>query len=373
MVEIADAIVVEVDGLTWTRDGYLQGQGKIARAGNVQEYRGWELGLEDDQAQQTFGVYRDPEMVFDKDALRSLAGRPVTREHPPGGVNADTWRDLAVGSIGGTVARDGEYVVAPMVIMDAAAAKEVMDGARGLSAGYTCNLEAKDGVAEDGTPYQFRQVGPLRFNHVAYLPNSNPRAGNTRIGDHQGKKPASQEANMAEFRTVVLGKRAVKVADEDIANVEAFKEEVEEKIEAIEETVESKDEEIARLKAEIERLTAELDAAKDEIPSDEELEAKIEELVEEKIDTVEKAESIDSTANLKGLSPKAIRRAVVVAKLGDSMKTKSQEYIDARFDGLADQAHKAGGNKLAKALATRQNDSQPGAVYIPQNKRYQRA
>ncbi|MDG4870592.1 DUF2213 domain-containing protein, partial [Guyparkeria sp. 1SP6A2] len=54
---------------------------------------------------------------------------------------------------------------------------------RALSAGYTVDIERADGVAPDGTPYQYKQSGELRFNHVAYLPGNNPRAGNTRIGD----------------------------------------------------------------------------------------------------------------------------------------------------------------------------------------------
>lgn len=379
MVEIHDSLPIQTDGLRWTKDGYLVGTAKIARAGNVQMYRGHEIGLVSDEL---FGVYRDPSMVFAEDALRSLAHRPVTREHPPGGVNADSWRDLAVGSVGGTIMRDGEYVTAPMVIYDATAAKEVMEGARGLSAGYTCDIEQHDGVAPDGTPYQFRQTGELRFNHVAYLPDSQPRAGTTRIGDSKGRKPVSKEAKMADFRTIVLGKRAVKVADEDVANVEAFKEEVEEQVEAIEEKVDEKDEEIARLKAEIERLQAELDAAKEDVPTEEELEAKIEELVEEKLDTVEKAESIDSSIDLRGLSPKAIRRKVVEAKIGDSVKGKSQDYIDARFDGLAERSKGNGTRRLANSLADHRPAAQVGTKQAyedalarakPQNKRYQRA
>ena len=381
IMTIHDAMPIEADGLRWTHDGYLVGNAKVARAANVQTYLGYEIGLTGDSASKTFGVYRDPAMVFDDEAMRSLAHRPVTREHPPGGVNADSWRELAVGSVGGKIVRDGEYVTAPMVIYDATAAKEVMDGARGLSAGYTCEIVADEGVAEDGTPYQFRQSKPLRFNHVAYLPDSEPRAGSTRIGDTKGRKPAKKEAAMADFRTIVLGKRAVKVADEDVANVEAFKEEVEEQVEAIEEKVDEKDEEIARLKAEIERLQAELDAAKEDVPTEEELEEMIEELVEEKIDTVEKADAIDSAVSIKGLGPKAIRRAVVVAKLGDSYKDRSQDYIDARFDGLAERARGDGSRRLADSLGgTRRAQSGTRQAYLdaveksrPQNKRYQRA
>ncbi|MDZ7906169.1 MAG: DUF2213 domain-containing protein [Cypionkella sp.] len=83
-------------------------------------------------------------------------------------VGAENWRDLAVGVMGGKVVRDGEHVVASMAIMDAKAADEVEGGARSLSAGYTSQITSDSGVSPDGTPYQYKQGGPLRFNHVAY-------------------------------------------------------------------------------------------------------------------------------------------------------------------------------------------------------------
>src|SRR5690606_28908750 len=194
-MQINDFVPIDASGLKFTKDGYLVGDAKIARAGNVQDYLGKEIGLTGDDANKVFGVYRDPEAVFDQDSMLSLAGRPVTRDHPAGGVNATNWKDLAKGQVGGVIRRDGDHVVAPMAIMDAVAAKEVHNGARSLSAGYTAEIIADAGVSPEGVPYQFKQSGPIRFNHVAYLPDNNPRAGNTRIGDatQTGVKPTQQE------------------------------------------------------------------------------------------------------------------------------------------------------------------------------------
>lgn len=182
-MQIKDSLALDASGLSRSSDGYLVGTARVSRAGNVQQYLGREIGLTGDDANKVFGVYRDPDVVFDEDSMASLAGRPVTRNHPPEGVTADTWKELSVGSMGGRVVRDGEHVVASMAIMDSAAAAEVERGARSLSAGYSVNIVKDSGTAQDGTPYQFRQAGPLRFNHVAYLPDNNPRAGDTRIGD----------------------------------------------------------------------------------------------------------------------------------------------------------------------------------------------
>ena len=182
-MQITDTLTLDASGLSFTRDGFLVGEAKVSRAGNVQQYLGSELGLTGDQASKMFGVYRDPDVVFDSASMMSLAGRPVTRGHPTVPVTADNWRELAKGQVGGVIRRDGEHVVAPMAIMDAQAAQEVGKGARSLSAGYTVDVIPSVGTAADGTPYQFKQAGQLRFNHVAYLPDNNPRAGNTRLGD----------------------------------------------------------------------------------------------------------------------------------------------------------------------------------------------
>src|SRR5690606_12826085 len=151
-MKISDSLTLDASGLTLTRDGYLVGEAKVSRAGNVQQYMGYELGLTGDESHKFFGVYRDPDVVFDEKSMMSLAGRPVTRGHPDVPVTSENWKDLAKGQVGGVIRRDGEHVVAPMAIMDADAAKEVLAGARSLSAGYTVEVVKDEGVAADGTP-----------------------------------------------------------------------------------------------------------------------------------------------------------------------------------------------------------------------------
>ena len=66
---IRDSLTLDASGLKMTKDGYLIGDAKISRAGNVQQYYGAELGLTGDDAGKVFGVYRDPDTVFDEDSL----------------------------------------------------------------------------------------------------------------------------------------------------------------------------------------------------------------------------------------------------------------------------------------------------------------
>lgn len=331
---IHDHLVIDSTGLSRTKDGYLVGDGRIARAGNVQTYYGYEIGLTGDDANKPFGVYRDPDMVFDRDAMLSLAGRPITRGHPESGVTADNWAELAKGQVGGVIRKDGEHVVAPMAIMDASAAAEVEAGAVSLSAGYSCQIVRDEGVAPDGTPYQFKQAGPLRFNHVAYLPDNNPRAGNTRMGDKTGDAPITQtdkqEKPMSTVN-VVLGDKAVAVAVADAPAVEAFKADAAKKLAdaqaAHDAAIAAKDAELAAKDAEIDDLKAKvLDGAA------------LDAAVAARGDLIATAKAIAPDIKTDGIADADIRKAVVLAKRGDAVKDKSQAYFDAAFDILAEDA-----------------------------------
>lgn len=341
-MQIRDSLTVDAAGLTLTRDGYLVGEAKVARAGNVQHYLGWELGLTGDEANKVFGVYRDPDVVFDEKSMMSLAGRPITRGHPSVAVDAKNWRDLAKGQVGGVIKRDGEHVVAPMAIMDHEAAKEVADGARSLSAGYTVSVVKDEGTAPDGTPYQYRQAGDLRFNHVAYLPDNNPRAGNTRIGDadhsrwgycpNQTQTADERTSPMADaLRKMLVDGLQVETTDAGAAAIEKLlgdKQALTSKLSDAEAAhtaaLTAKDEEIGALKADLKKVQ---DAAMK--PED------VDRLVADRSALVEVVKAIDSKIEIKG-SDADLRRAAVKAKLGDEMvKDASDAEVSGMFKAIA--------------------------------------
>lgn len=367
-MEIRDSLTLDATGLSRSADGYLVATAKIARAGNVQAYTGAELGLTGDDAGKTFGVYRDPEAVFDEASMASLAGRPVTRDHPADGVNAATWKDLAVGSVGGKVLRDGEHVVASLAIMDATAAAEIEAGARGLSAGYKTNIIADSGVAPDGTPYQYRQAGPIRFNHVAYLPNNNPRAGNTRIGDSAGKwgaspKPESskKEDKMSDaLKTVVLGDKAAQVAAVDAPIIEQWKADaakaMADKDAKYKGDLDEKDEEIGNLKAD-------LKAAKDALPEAGDLDK----MVADRAALVTTVKAIDAKIEPTGLTDAELRRKAVASRYGeDAVKDASDAEVKGMFTAAAKDT--AGKRDTfadhARSTPITSNDADPWAAFI---------
>ena len=326
-MQITDSINLDASGLKLTKDGYLVGDAKVSRAGNVQEYYGSELGLTGEDATKRFGVYRDPDVVFDQESMMSLAGRPVTRNHPPEQVTADNWKELTVGQVGGVIKRDGEHVVAPMAIMDAEAVQEVLSGARSLSAGYTVEIVAADGVAEDGTPYQFKQAGKLRFNHVAYLPNNNPRAGNTRIGDSDSQ-PSKGGLIMPETKQtlVVLGDSAISVSDAEAVKLEQFKATVNQQLADAQALADAKDEEIGKLKAELVKAQ---DAAKIDVDA----------LVAARTELVAQVKAIDSAIETAGKTDADLRKEAVAKKLGDAaIADASDAEIKGMFKVLAKDA-----------------------------------
>ncbi len=366
-MKITDSLTLDASGLTLTRDGYLVGDARVSRAGNVQQYIGSELGLTGDDAGKMFGVYRDPDVVFDEASMLSLAGRPVTRGHPKDLVTAENWKDLAKGQIGGVIRRDGEHVVAPMAIMDHAAVKEVEGGARALSAGYTVDVVAGDGTAPDGTPYQFRQAGALRFNHVAYLPDNNPRAGNTRIGDGAISWGASsvipeKEMTMADAiqtKTVIVDGLSVITTDQGAQAIDKLQKQLADantatakaaadataKLDDLSKThtaaLADKDKTLAAKDAELAKKDAEIDALKAKVVDA----AALDKLVSARAELVATAKAITKDVKTDGLSDAAIRKAVVTSVLGDAaVKDKPDAYVDARFEILAeDAAKKAGG------------------------------
>src|SRR5206468_6069513 len=126
-------------------------------------------------------VYRPPEEVFSKSAMKSMAHRPISLDHPFTKIDAGNWKELSVGHSGGDVARDGEFVRVPLVLMDAHAISAAQSGKSQLSVGYGAKLKWEAGQTPDGQLYDAMQQ-EIRANHIALV--SVARGGDKlRIGD----------------------------------------------------------------------------------------------------------------------------------------------------------------------------------------------
>ncbi|WMT90145.1 DUF2213 domain-containing protein [Pelagibacterium sp. H642] len=333
---------ITLDGIRRTGDGYLVADARVARTG-IQLYAGYEVdpnnehGLRD---KATVRVYRPEEEVFHKDALHSYAHRPVTLDHPNEAVTADNWKQYAIGQTGGDVARDGEFVRVPLVLMDKDAISAVENGKRELSMGYATQLRFEDGVTPDGEPYDVVQTA-LRMNHLAVVTAA--RGGShLKIGDKDTKGTRSMTDKL---RTVLVDGLSVETTDQGAQAIEKLqkdKDSLQSKLTDAEkahaDAIKAKDADIAKKDAEIDDLKCKvLDGAA--------LDAK----VAARADLITKAKAIAPDIQTDGKSDAEIRKAAVVAKLGDaSIADKSEAYIDARFDILAEDAND--GDHLRDAL-----------------------
>ena len=136
----------------------------VARTGS-QRYLAREMQLDGDP-ERLIDVNRHPEDVFEPATLASLEGKPVTDGHPAEGVTAENYSSYTKGHIQ-NVRRDGDFIVADLLIYDASLASDIENGVkREVSCGYTCNY------VPDGAGYKQSKI---RCNHLAVVPRG--RAG----------------------------------------------------------------------------------------------------------------------------------------------------------------------------------------------------
>lgn len=319
-----------ITGVKRTKDGYLSGRVRAARTG-IQLYTRKELNLGDSGF---ITIYRPPEVVFDEDSLKTYAGKPITMGHPKDGVDASSWKKVAVGQVGSRVLRDGESVVVDFAIMDEAAIADIDAGTREVSMGYSTPIELKDGVAPDGTPYQAVMTGPLAINHLAVVPVA--RGGSElRIGDSAetvwGATPVDtiKGEDVMTTKTVVLGDAAVNVAIADAAAIEAFKTTMLKRVADAEadmvKVTQEKDEEIGKLKAEKKVLE---DAAVTP--------AKLTQMIADRVALETAVKALDSAIVCDGVSDADLKKAAVVAKLGDAaVADASEAEISGMFKAIS--------------------------------------
>jgi hypothetical protein len=320
-----------------TREGFLVADVLAARSG-IYLYRGDEVGIPD---KDMVRVYRPESTVFAKDTLRSFTSLDVTNDHPPELITAQNWRDFAVGHTGEDVARDGEYVRVSLIVRDHDTIKEIQAGKRGLSFGYTCDVEPTPGQTPDGQAYDAIQKN-LIGNHLAVVASG--RAGETcRIEDrkfqptvHTPHEGAAAMPGEVTLKTVLVDGIPVQATDVSAQVIDTLQQRL--KDVAAKDT--AKDTKIVSLKAEIAKRDGELGTKDAEIAT---LKAqvtdasKIDALVSERVDVLTKAKVVGlSDRELTGKTNQELIRSAVIRRLGDqAVQGKSDDYVRCAFDFLA--------------------------------------
>ncbi len=345
-MQFTDAVTVS--GTRRTADGYLIAEAKSVRTG-IQLYSGDEVG---NPSMPIVRVYRPADQVFADASLQSFTHAPVTMNHPDEAVTADNWKNLAVGEVSTAAKKDGEWVHLPLILKDAAAITSVESGKRELSAGYTCELVWGDGVTPDGQQFDATQTN-IKINHLAIVDRA--RAGSqARIGDGAswGAAPFTPDHNpkketIMTLKTVTVDGIPVEVTDQGAVVIGTLQSRLADANTKAEKAEAAHTAALAAKDAELAKKDAELDAVKAKVLSDADLDKR----VQDRADLITVAKAIAEDVKTEGLSDAAIRKAVVVAKIGDAaIAGKSEAYIDARFDHLVEDAAKGAPDPFAAVV-----------------------
>lgn len=327
---------VSMDDIQEDANGRITGSFRVARAGNVQDYLGSELGLKD---REIVRLYRPEEVVFARDSLAGFPHKLVTLGHPPG---AADFEKHGVGWIGDEAIRDGEFVRIPMTVAHKRAVKQVKDGTRELSVGCVADVEFVAGTSPSGEPYDAK-ITSIDVDHVAIVDRA--RGGsNLRIGDWRTVDPSSNAQptgglSMA-TKTVLVDGISIETSEQGAQVIERLQRQLGDSATAATALKDGHARELGLKDAEIAKLQGEKDNLAAKVLTDAQLDAR----VAARADLVGKAKTLHD-ADYSGKSDAEIRRMVVSAKIGDHAVTgKADGYVEARFDGLLDSiAGSAGG------------------------------
>jgi hypothetical protein len=387
-IDLTDRISLDAKELRRTADGYLVANPRVARTG-IQLYRGSEVGR---PTLDVVRVYRPEAEVFAKDSMHTFAYKPITNDHPPEPVTADNWTKYAAGNSGGEVARDGEAIRVPMVVMDKKAIQDVDDGKKELSVGYATELVWGDGTTPQGEQYDAMQTA-IRVNHIAIVDQA--RGGSKlKLGDTVGllaslttPDPAGNvgDKNMAEApktTTIVVDSISLEMSDTAAAVVNRSIKDITDKLNASVATVATITADAAKAKTEADATIAKLTA--DHKVALDALNAKVDALTKQVTDSAITPAKLDQLVKAKailgdklvvdGKSIVEVQKQVVASQLGDVAKDYTDEQVKISFDTLTAKikvdASASGVTDTARAFsAPAVNTNDKNAMYAARDKK----
>jgi len=297
---------------------------------------------------------RHPSDVWDEESISSMSLIPVTNNHPNNKlVNSKNFKELAIGFTGETIKKDGDFILATLVITDHDGVDYVKNqGRKQLSLGYTVDLHQDDGVYK-GERYDYRQKN-IRYNHLAIVEKA--RAG----ADARIALDSMDTVEILLKKEDQMAKRKIKI-DQDEMMVEP---EIGDYIDRLQMDVKNLQDERNRVEMELSRMREELEKAFAERDS---MQAKMDDpalkvpvgtvsmdsmafqsAVKERVRVITTAEqTLDKSKrqNLDSMSTLDIKKAVISqCRKTISLDGKSFAYVDAMFDTILDDRLKSAVN-----------------------------
>jgi len=305
-----------------TEEGYLSVPANLARAG-IYSYKAGDIGMTDRDPDCKVKVFRSDSEVFNADSMSSFELKPVTLGHPVEMVNVKNIKKYQVGSAGGQILRDGEFVTTKLLITDEDAIKAVDAGRCEVSNGYTAEFDFISGQTEKGECYDALQKN-IRGNHIAIVDKARGGRG-CRLSDEE-----QQEKNMKKIMFDGIEIEVTEQAEQAIGKLQTQVSDAKSK------TKDAKDQAIAD-KAELQgKLDAEKQKvvdAESKVLDGEALDARI----EQRAQLVTDAKSLVKDFDAKGKTDDAVREEVVMTVCDgvvlDGMEAIAKPiYVRARFD-----------------------------------------
>jgi hypothetical protein len=338
-----------------TRDGYFVADALVGKANNIQEYFASELDLKDRKPDDIVRVFRPEDEVFAKDALATLAHRPITIDHPSESVTAANWRKLAVGDVGGEVARDGEFIKVPLKVMDAGAVDAIQTDHREFSLGYAASLDFVDGEYQS-QPYD-AVMRNFRYNHLAAVKAA--RGGpELRIVDERPndrRKPSDaapvsspqDQSRKPNMHTLIIdGLQVTEVSDQAKAAIEKLQGQVT----SLTTAKDAADTQVATLTTDKATLEAKVTTLEKQLGDAKLSPQQLRDAAKAYQATVDKAKALGVTVG-DDMDEPAIMKAVVTSKVGDAAKDWSDVQIAASFATLTKDAQAPVADALRSTIA----------------------
>ncbi len=290
----------------------------IARVG-IMEYRAKECGaiFADRDPDSIVKIMTTEQELFDAASLDSYRSAPITVGHPEEDVTTENAKELIKGVLEGTPVRDGDLLVGTLVLNDADAISLVRTNTNQLSSGHTCVLK----LADEGKEWDAEKT-QIRANHIAIV--SRGRAGVAEIAD-EAPDEIIEETEVPVEAEVKVEVEAEVIAEETLddpasANISVGDAAL---VKTIEELTARLEDAESKLKEAVKKATPEaIDAA-----------------VEKRMDFIKEAETL-ATVDTKGKTEMEIKRAIVEKVKAMSLKDKSDEYVEVRYQILLEDRDK---------------------------------
>jgi hypothetical protein len=312
-----------------TPEGYIKGVARVTRTG-IFNYRKVDGTVRKE--------LRHPDDVFLLSSLNTMKMIPVTNLHPSDKlVTVDNAKELAIGYTGEIVTLDGKFVTVPVAITTKDGIAAVDAGRQELSLGYEVELEETPGKF-DGEDYDCIQRN-IVYNHLAIVNKGRAGAEVCLVMDAEDAEEVQEISHNINNQQSTRGDSMVKIKLDSGLEYEAAPE-VAVAFTALQTKLDAAHAEVATAKATTDKLKADADTAKETVVQ---LQKKLDEMPATLAAAMKSRVALVQIANdnldeevckkLDTMTDNDIKSAIILSKFPEAkLDSKSQEYLDARFD-----------------------------------------